>query len=328
MSEWSIEGKCCPFLSLPYVLLILLFCFVFPRSNDRQEAVVISGKKLARQIREEAQADLEKWVSAGHRRPHLSVILVGDNPASHSYVLNKTRAAAEVGKCVRVRVCGGTQEFSALRDLNSMSLNLWQGSPAKPSSSTQTSARRSCWTWSTNWTRTIVWTACWSSCLCQVKGKWDRWRSRCVCWFTSCLLGMSRLHSSISFFFLVWKPGHVFKHILYIALGVSRMQILHLLLWLLFPLWARGHNLPCGWETMWSQWVQREQMEATHLIADKMYIVIWREPVLYSSTEIKHIQSCSIIEIFEVSQYWALYSKTLETPTNRTSKFCRPEWEF
>lgn len=67
--------------------------------NDRQEAVVISGKKLARQIREEAQADVEKWVTAGHRRPHLSVILVGDNPASHSYVLNKTRAAAEVGKC-------------------------------------------------------------------------------------------------------------------------------------------------------------------------------------------------------------------------------------
>lgn len=66
--------------------------------KTRQEAVVISGKKLARQIRDEARADVEKWVSAGHRRPHLSVILVGDNPASHSYVLNKTRAAADVGK--------------------------------------------------------------------------------------------------------------------------------------------------------------------------------------------------------------------------------------
>lgn len=64
----------------------------------RQEAVVISGKKLARQIREEARGDVEKWVSDGHRRPHLSVVLVGDNPASHSYVLNKTRAAADVGK--------------------------------------------------------------------------------------------------------------------------------------------------------------------------------------------------------------------------------------
>lgn len=60
--------------------------------------MVISGRKLARQIRDEARVDVEKWVSAGNRRPHLSVVLVGDNPASHSYVLNKTRAAADVGK--------------------------------------------------------------------------------------------------------------------------------------------------------------------------------------------------------------------------------------
>uniref|UniRef100_A0A8C4RBX5 Methenyltetrahydrofolate cyclohydrolase n=1 Tax=Erpetoichthys calabaricus TaxID=27687 RepID=A0A8C4RBX5_ERPCA len=61
------------------------------------EAVVISGRKLARQIRQEAKSEVEQWVSSGNRRPHLSVILVGDNPASHSYVLNKTKAAADVG---------------------------------------------------------------------------------------------------------------------------------------------------------------------------------------------------------------------------------------
>lgn len=59
---------------------------------------MISGKKLAQQIREEVRADVEKWVSSGQKRPHLSVVLVGDNPASHSYVLNKTRAAVDVGK--------------------------------------------------------------------------------------------------------------------------------------------------------------------------------------------------------------------------------------
>ncbi|KAK5622393.1 Bifunctional methylenetetrahydrofolate dehydrogenase/cyclohydrolase, mitochondrial [Crenichthys baileyi] len=63
----------------------------------RAEAVVVSGRKLARQIREETRADVEQWVLTGNRRPHLSVILVGENPASHSYVLNKTRAAADVG---------------------------------------------------------------------------------------------------------------------------------------------------------------------------------------------------------------------------------------
>ncbi|NXT76715.1 MTDC protein, partial [Zapornia atra] len=63
----------------------------------RDDAVVISGRKLARQIRQEARHEVEQWVAAGNKRPHLSVVLVGDNPASHSYVLNKTKAAADVG---------------------------------------------------------------------------------------------------------------------------------------------------------------------------------------------------------------------------------------
>ncbi|NWT75989.1 MTDC protein, partial [Prunella himalayana] len=63
----------------------------------RGDAVVISGRKLARQIRQEARHEVQQWVAAGNRRPHLSVVLVGENPASHSYVLNKTKAAADVG---------------------------------------------------------------------------------------------------------------------------------------------------------------------------------------------------------------------------------------
>ncbi|GAB1290980.1 Bifunctional methylenetetrahydrofolate dehydrogenase/cyclohydrolase, mitochondrial [Apodemus speciosus] len=63
----------------------------------RNEAIVISGRKLAQQIKQEVRQEVEEWVASGNKRPHLSVILVGDNPASHSYVLNKTRAAAEVG---------------------------------------------------------------------------------------------------------------------------------------------------------------------------------------------------------------------------------------
>ncbi|NXI97323.1 MTDC protein, partial [Psophia crepitans] len=66
-------------------------------SATRNDAVVISGRKLARQIRQEARHEVEQWVAAGNKRPHLSVVLVGENPASHSYVLNKTKAAADVG---------------------------------------------------------------------------------------------------------------------------------------------------------------------------------------------------------------------------------------
>ncbi|KAM9211775.1 bifunctional methylenetetrahydrofolate dehydrogenase/cyclohydrolase, mitochondrial isoform 2-T2 [Dugong dugon] len=66
-------------------------------SAVRDEAVVISGRKLAQQIKQEVRQEVEQWVASGNKRPHLSVVLVGENPASHSYVLNKTRAAADVG---------------------------------------------------------------------------------------------------------------------------------------------------------------------------------------------------------------------------------------
>lgn len=60
---------------------------------------MISGRKLARQIRQEAWHEVQQWVAAGNRRPHLSVVLVGADPASHSYILNKTKLAADEGKC-------------------------------------------------------------------------------------------------------------------------------------------------------------------------------------------------------------------------------------
>ncbi|XP_029454791.1 probable bifunctional methylenetetrahydrofolate dehydrogenase/cyclohydrolase 2 [Rhinatrema bivittatum] len=66
-------------------------------TSGRCEATVISGTKLAKQIHKEVQRDVESWVSSGNTRPHLSVILVGDNLASHAYVRNKTKAAGAVG---------------------------------------------------------------------------------------------------------------------------------------------------------------------------------------------------------------------------------------
>ncbi|XP_041283132.1 probable bifunctional methylenetetrahydrofolate dehydrogenase/cyclohydrolase 2 isoform X1 [Onychostruthus taczanowskii] len=69
----------------------------FPRSAASDEATVISGTKLAHQVLKEVRRDVELWISAGNQRPHLTVILVGDNPASHIYVRNKIKAAAAVG---------------------------------------------------------------------------------------------------------------------------------------------------------------------------------------------------------------------------------------
>uniref|UniRef100_A0A8D2K8P0 methenyltetrahydrofolate cyclohydrolase n=1 Tax=Theropithecus gelada TaxID=9565 RepID=A0A8D2K8P0_THEGE len=76
-------------------------CFLRPHpfhlAAVRDEVVVISGRKLAQQFKQEVRQEVEEWVASGNKWPHLSVILVGENSASHSYVLNKTRAAADMG---------------------------------------------------------------------------------------------------------------------------------------------------------------------------------------------------------------------------------------
>ncbi|XP_051650482.1 bifunctional methylenetetrahydrofolate dehydrogenase/cyclohydrolase 2, mitochondrial-like isoform X2 [Manacus candei] len=71
--------------------------FLFAHCCGCDEATVISGTKLANQVLQEVQRDVESWISVGNKRPHLTVVLVGDNPASHIYVRNKIKAAAAVG---------------------------------------------------------------------------------------------------------------------------------------------------------------------------------------------------------------------------------------
>lgn len=58
---------------------------------------LINGKQLALDIQEEMRVDVEKWTQQGHRLPHLVAILVGDNPASASYVRNKMRSCERTG---------------------------------------------------------------------------------------------------------------------------------------------------------------------------------------------------------------------------------------
>ncbi len=60
-------------------------------------AKVIDGKLLAEQIRAEVALNVEKRIQAGKSRPGLATVLVGDNPASQSYVKSKQKACAEVG---------------------------------------------------------------------------------------------------------------------------------------------------------------------------------------------------------------------------------------
>ena len=60
------------------------------------QAEIIDGKACAARVRAGIAADAAPLLSRGVR-PGLAVVLVGDDPASHVYVRNKTKACAEVG---------------------------------------------------------------------------------------------------------------------------------------------------------------------------------------------------------------------------------------
>lgn len=59
-------------------------------------ANLIDGKKIAKEVRAEIAEEVAMLNEKGIQ-PHLTVILIGDDPASHSYVNGKEKASKEVG---------------------------------------------------------------------------------------------------------------------------------------------------------------------------------------------------------------------------------------
>ena len=59
--------------------------------------MILDGKKIAKTIREELRAQIETLRAQGKRVPKLAIVIVGNNPASETYVNNKLKACAEVG---------------------------------------------------------------------------------------------------------------------------------------------------------------------------------------------------------------------------------------
>lgn len=54
-------------------------------------AKLINGLAIAKEIRIELKQHILEWITDGHRAPHLTAILIGDDPASHTYVNNKIK---------------------------------------------------------------------------------------------------------------------------------------------------------------------------------------------------------------------------------------------
>ena len=66
-------------------------------SSSPIETVIVDGLALANEIRDDLAQRIKAHREAGRRAPCLAVVLVGDDPASASYIKGKQRACARIG---------------------------------------------------------------------------------------------------------------------------------------------------------------------------------------------------------------------------------------
>lgn len=60
-------------------------------------ALILDGKLLAEEIKNELANTVRKMLDEGIDAPHLAAVLIGDDPASQTYVASKEKACREVG---------------------------------------------------------------------------------------------------------------------------------------------------------------------------------------------------------------------------------------
>ncbi len=65
--------------------------------SENVSTVVVDGLALAQELRARMAAEVKALVAQGSRPPCLAVVLVGDDPASASYIKGKRRACGRVG---------------------------------------------------------------------------------------------------------------------------------------------------------------------------------------------------------------------------------------
>ncbi len=81
------------------------------------EALIIDGKRIASEIRDEVRIDAAEFLQRYGVRPRIMFVLVGNNPASEVYVRNKGIASEEAGFSHETKVLPANIEESELIDL-------------------------------------------------------------------------------------------------------------------------------------------------------------------------------------------------------------------
>ena len=78
---------------------------------------LIDGTKISNDIKNELKAQIDELVSKGEKVPGLVTIIVGDNPASMTYVNSKNKACAKIGMHSKIEKLDASVPEQELLDL-------------------------------------------------------------------------------------------------------------------------------------------------------------------------------------------------------------------
>jgi len=81
--------------------------------------MILDGKQIAQTIRAEIREQISAMSAKGLRVPKLAIVIVGNNPASETYVANKMKACAEVGiEAQKIAYDAGISEDTLLTEVH------------------------------------------------------------------------------------------------------------------------------------------------------------------------------------------------------------------
>lgn len=83
--------------------------------------VLIDGKKISEQIKAEIAEEVAHFIKGGGKKPHLAAVLVGNDPASETYVAGKVKDCEEVGfKSTLIRFDESVSEAELLQKVDQL----------------------------------------------------------------------------------------------------------------------------------------------------------------------------------------------------------------
>lgn len=86
--------------------------------------MILSGKDLASRLKENLRSYVKDLEEVTGTTPHLAVIIVGDNPASQSYVKGKSKACEEVGiRNTTITLPEDVTEHELIQTIDGLNLN-------------------------------------------------------------------------------------------------------------------------------------------------------------------------------------------------------------